>query len=109
MKFLLDHQLPLRLAMYLRRRGHDCVCASDLGFGNTDDAAIWAHCIREERVLISKDEDFIHLAVRKNDVGRLVWVRLGNCHNAVLVAAFDRAHDQLIQSLESGRRIVELR
>ena len=60
-------------------------------------------------MLVSKDEDFLFLANRPRETGRLVWVRLGNCRNVALLAAFDRMHDRIVSALEAGQRIVELR
>jgi predicted nuclease of predicted toxin-antitoxin system len=60
-------------------------------------------------VVVSKDEDFVFLANRPSDRGRLVWVRLGNCRNAALVAAFDRTLDTVVEALASGQRIIEIR
>jgi predicted nuclease of predicted toxin-antitoxin system len=109
MKWLIDNQLPIKLATYLAARGHDCSHILDLGMDEADDVEVWRLADREQRVLISKDEDFIFLANRPGDTGRLVWVRLGNCRNAALIAAFDRVHDALVQALETGQRVVELR
>jgi predicted nuclease of predicted toxin-antitoxin system len=60
-------------------------------------------------VVISKDEDFVFLANRPGDRGKLIWVRLGNCRNPALIAAFNRVHDQIFDALASGQRIVEVR
>ncbi len=59
-------------------------------------------------MLVSKDEDFDVLAARLGDQGRLVWVRLGNCRNAALLAAFDAIHDDLVAAIDAGRRVVEV-
>ena len=59
--------------------------------------------------MVSKDEDFVFLANRPGDTGRLRWVRLGNCRNVPLLAAFDRTRDAIIGAILSGQRIVELR
>jgi predicted nuclease of predicted toxin-antitoxin system len=108
-KFLIDNQLPLKLALHLREKGHEASHLIDHGLGDADDVSVWAHATGQQSVLISKDDDFVFLANRPGDNGRLVWVRLGNCRNAALIAAFDRVHDELIYALESGQRIVELR
>ena len=61
MKLLIDNQLPAALATHLRATGHDAVHVLDIGLDSADDADIWAHCIADARVLISKDEDFVIL------------------------------------------------
>jgi predicted nuclease of predicted toxin-antitoxin system len=109
MKFLIDNQLPRSLAAYLVRRGHECNHVFDIGLDEADDVELWSHCAREQSILVSKDEDFIYLAARPGDAGRLVWVRLGNCRNAALIEGFDRVHDALVLAFESGQQIVEVR
>jgi len=63
----------------------------------------------EQRILVSKDEDFLILAARPGDQGRLVWVRLGNCRNPALLASFDRSRQALLEALTSGQRVIEIR
>jgi predicted nuclease of predicted toxin-antitoxin system len=109
MRFLVDNQLPLLLAAHLRTRGHDGVHVLDIGFDTASDAEVWARATAEGRVVVSKDEDFVFLALRPGDAGRLVWVRLGNCRNRALLDAFDRAHDAMIAAFDAGQRIVEIR
>lgn len=109
MKFLVDNQLPLLLTNHLRARGHDCVHVLDLGMEKASDADVWARATADGHVVVSKDEDFVFLAIRPGDAGRLVWVRLGNCRNRTLLDAFDRAHDAMINALDTGQRIVEIR
>lgn len=109
MNFLIDNQLPRALAIHLRTLGHDCVHVLDLNLSTSDDSEIWEFAKTQDRIVVSKDEDFIFLANRPNETGRLVWVRLGNCRNVALIAAFDRIHDQLVHTFATGQRIVELR
>jgi predicted nuclease of predicted toxin-antitoxin system len=109
MKLLVDNQLPVQLAVFLRSRGHDCLHVADLGLAKANDIELWDRCGRELRVLVSKDDDFVSLANRPGDTGRLIWVRLGNCRNNALMAAFDHIHAELVLAIESGQRIVEVR
>jgi len=109
MKLLVDNQLPLALAAFLRQRGHQCCHVIDLGLDEATDVQVWNRCVLEGWVLISKDEDFLFLAKRPGDTGRLIWVRLGNCRNPALVEAFARANDDLISAFDEGQRVVEIR
>jgi predicted nuclease of predicted toxin-antitoxin system len=109
MKFLVDNQLPPLLSKYLQQHGHDSAHVADLALDEADDLDLWEYCIREGSILISKDEDFVFLAWRPGDIGRLLWVRLGNCRNPALIDAFNVKYDGLITAFESGLRIVELR
>jgi predicted nuclease of predicted toxin-antitoxin system len=60
MRFLVDAQLPRRLARWLGARGQDAVHTLDLPDGNrTQDAAIGDLACREDRIVITKDSDFV--------------------------------------------------
>lgn len=109
MKLLVGNQLPLALAVHLRGWGFDCTHLLEIGLDTADDITVWGHAIADERIVVSKDEDFLLLASRPGDRGRLIWVRLGNCRNAALLAAFDRTRDALLQAAASGQRVIELR
>jgi predicted nuclease of predicted toxin-antitoxin system len=108
-KFLVDHQLPVALAEFLRSRGHDSQHVSELGLKNDDDLTIWKHATSNNFVLISKDQDLFNFASRPNEQGKLVWVRLGNCRNQPLLRAFEEFLPRVLQSFDEGNRIIEIR
>ena len=109
MKLLVDNQLPLALAVHLRGWGLDCIHVLEVALSSADDPVIWDKARADGRIVVTKDEDFLLLASRPGDTGRMVWVRLGNCRNAALIAAFDRARDALVQAMQAGQRVIELR
>lgn len=58
-RFLVDAQLPLRLARTLTRSGFDTLHTRDLPKGNaTQDADINRLSLAEERIVVTKDADF---------------------------------------------------
>jgi len=109
MRLLVDNQLPLALAVHLRGWGLDCVHVLEIGLNQASDTDIWNRATADVRIVISKDEDFLLLASRPGDLGRMIWVRIGNCRNPALLAAFDRTREPLLQAILSGQRIIELR
>lgn len=109
MKFLVDNQLPAALARFLTSRGQDALHVLDLKMDELDDNHIWNYAAAEGRAIVSKDEDFLHLANREGDSGVFVWVRIGNCRKQALITAFDRTLSDLISALEAGHRVVEVR
>lgn len=60
MKFLVDAQLPRRLSQRLDALGHNATHTLDLPKGNrTPDAVINELSAAEERVVVTKDADFV--------------------------------------------------
>jgi predicted nuclease of predicted toxin-antitoxin system len=108
-KFLVDNQLPAALAQYLRKRGFDCEHVLEIGLASASDLALCRYAETQERILISKDEDFFYLASQSASKVRFVWVRLGNCRTAVLLAAFEQHWSTIESCLKAGDRIVEIR
>jgi len=85
--FLIDAQLPRRLARKLRELGHDALHTLDLPGGNrTPDPEINAVAQRDNRVVITKDADFVNSFLLLGQPGKLVLISTGNVTNAELEA-----------------------
>lgn len=85
MKFLVDAQLPPSLAALLREQGHDAIHTESLPEGNfATDATIIDICVKEGRILLSKDSDFYHTFVLKPKPYKLLLVRTGNVQKGKL-------------------------
>ena len=109
MKFLIDAQLPPALAVQLRAAGHAAVHVTDVLPGNAADIALLDHAVAQGQVIVSKDADFVQLAAQARLPVQLLWVRLGNCGNRLLVDRLMAALPSLLSGLESGAAVVELR
>ena len=79
-----------------------------VGLDPSIDEVVWSWAAREERIVVSKDEDLFFLANRGGDRGRLLWVRIGTCRRERLHEAFTRSFASIEAAFESGQRIVEL-
>jgi predicted nuclease of predicted toxin-antitoxin system len=108
-KFLVDNQLPPALARWLEAAGHDAVHVLDRDLALADDRELWLVAGKEERVVVSKDEDFFILATRPGETGRLLWIRLGNCRKNALISALEASWPSIEESFSGGQRIVEFR
>ncbi|REJ07230.1 hypothetical protein DY023_04365 [Microbacterium bovistercoris] len=90
MRFLVDAQLPARLALWLRKVGFDAMHSSDLPDGNrSTDADIAKIADADDRVVVSKDADFLLSHVVSGSPQRLLVVATGNIRNDELIALFD--------------------
>jgi predicted nuclease of predicted toxin-antitoxin system len=93
----------------LAAQGHDAVHVLDLGLGQANDREIWAIAAGQERVVISKDEDFLFLATQSGEKGRLLWLRIGNTRKAALLAVLLPRMPDIETLFQQGQRIVEVR
>lgn len=102
MNFLVDAHLPRRLTFHLRAAGHDVVHTLDLPNKNrTTDEEINALSVQEQRIVITKDSDFVDsfLVVRKPY--KLLLISTGNITNAELEALFVPAIPQIVAAFGS--------
>ena len=109
MTFLVDNQLPQALVRFFISRGHSAKHVLDLGLDEASDTVIWKYAGGNHCVIVTKDEDFISLSLQGGTETQVVWVRLGNCRTPALLAAFENALPKLVQALQQGGRVVELR
>ena len=102
MKFLVDAQLPVRLAIFLRSQGYDTLHTSDLAFKNsTSDGEINIISLREERVVITKDSDFFDSFMLRREPFKLLLITTGNINNLDLEILFAKNIGQLIELFQS--------
>tara|TARA_R110000787_G_scaffold20671_1_gene61546 strand:- start:1519 stop:1848 length:330 start_codon:yes stop_codon:yes gene_type:complete len=106
-RLIVDQQLPPVLADWLRGQGWQAVHVRDLGLASASDIAIWTEAQRDQAVVISRDDDFVGLAQRMGGA-RVVWVRLGNCTNATLLATIEVHWPGIAARLDAGEVLVEL-
>lgn len=108
MRFLVDAQLPQRLAHWLGEAGHDVVHTSNLPSGNrTEDSEILEVSLRERRVVITKDADFIDSLILRQSPHGLLLISTGNIGNTELIRLFSENLEELIRVLDTCK-FVEL-
>src|SRR5437016_3939905 len=102
MKYLIDNQLPSGLVRHLGTHALEATHVGEVGLAQGTDRDLWQFAAANGYAVISKDEDFLHLSVADPNGPPFIWVRLGNCRNAALFAAFDRVLPQLLAALAAG-------
>lgn len=107
-KFFVDAQLPPVLKSWLIRQGHDCTHALDLPKkDSTPDIEIVEVVNEEDRVLISKDGDFLKLRLLTGKPQKLLIITTGNIRNSQLIASFERNFGSALRLFKTFE-IVEL-
>jgi predicted nuclease of predicted toxin-antitoxin system len=89
MKFLVDAQLPVRLARFLQASGQDAIHTKDLPQKNsTSDTQINDISIQQERIVITKDSDFVNSFLTIQKPYKLLLITTGNIKNSELKELF---------------------
>ena len=100
MRWLVDAQLPRRLAEHLAGWGDEAEHTLDLPLANaTPDAMVIERSKLTAAVVMTKDADFVnHFHVYGEP--RLLLISTGNIGNNELIALVARQHGQIVQAFE---------
>ena len=109
MNFLVDAQLPPALTVWLIRQGHIAQHIDELGLRAADDITIWNNALKLGAIIITKDEDFAERTGRTEVGPTIVWLRLGNSTNRALIEWLAPRWEDVVELLEAGNRLVEVR
>lgn len=109
MHFLIDAQLPPRLAKMLRSAGHEAEHLFELGVPRLPDQDVWRIASERGAAIVTKDADFAAMRMRFADGPMVIWVRMGNIANGALLALFERALPEIVAAADAGEVLVELR
>ena len=100
MKFIIDAQLPRRLARFLQDLGYDAIHTLDLPQQNaTSDSSINALSIAQQRIVITKDSDFVDSFLTIQEPYKLLLISTGNIKNSELETLFSTHLTQIVDLL----------
>lgn len=105
MKFVVDENLPPKLAAWLRDQGFEAVHVFDVALDRTPDPRIRNAAAQAGWVIVTKDNDFVRLQ-RLAD-GPLLFLTCGNLPRAELMRAVAAEWSELLRRLEAGEHLVE--
>ncbi|MBL8204363.1 MAG: DUF5615 family PIN-like protein [Blastocatellia bacterium] len=101
MKFVVDAHLPRRLARFLQQIGCDALHTLDLTQGNrTPDKWINELSLAQQRIVITKDADFVDSFWLRQEPWKLLLVSTGNIHNTELLTLFQANLEQIAAGFE---------
>lgn len=86
-RFYFDVHIPRAVAMGLRRRGIDVVRAQEVGLADVTDEAHLAFALRERRVMVSQDADFIVLVEQGHSNCGLAYCEQGSRSIGEMISA----------------------
>ena len=98
MKFIVDAQLPVTLAKLIQWKGNDCLHTDDLpDKEKTGDDELRNISLGQNRIIISKDTDFLQSHLLKGVPPKLLMVTTGNIGNKQLIRIFDKNWEEIIK------------
>ena len=102
MKFIIDAHLLRRLARLLQQAGYDAIHTLDLSRGNrTPDSFINQISAQEQRVVVTKDADFVDSFWLRQEPWKLLLVSTGNIRNADLIAIFQANLEKIVAGFDT--------
>jgi predicted nuclease of predicted toxin-antitoxin system len=105
-KFIVDAQLPKALSEFLNESGFESIHTLDLPEKNqTVDSRIAAIANEENRIVISKDVDFLESFLIKSEPRKLIMVKTGNIVNRQLIKIFEDNIAIIIQMISRSNLI----
>ncbi len=108
MKFIVDAQLPKSLSDFLADKGFDSIHTLELPDKNkTSDTQISKLANSDQRIVISKDVDFLESFIVKAEPEKLIMVKTGNISNKKLIKLFD-ANLEIIVKMISRSNLIEI-
>ncbi|HYX06297.1 MAG TPA: DUF5615 family PIN-like protein [Bacteroidales bacterium] len=106
MKFIVDAQLPKSLSDFLKEKGFDSIHTLELPDKNrTGDKIINEISKEQERIVISKDLDFLESYLVKSEPERLVLVKTGNIPNKYLLEIFSKNLNLIVEMLKRSKLV----
>ena len=110
MKFLIDTQLPPKLATYLRSKGFHSIHTTYFENGHLlDDKRIIEIAIQENRIIVTKDSDFLDNYLLKGSPPKVLLLEFGNLTNKKLISYFENHLQLVIQTFEEESNLVVFR
>ena len=107
MKFLVDTQLPPKLSKYFLAQNYDSKHTTDLLEGHLlKDSEIIEIAIAEERVVVTKDQDFFDNYLLKGAPPVVLLLEFGNIGNQELIDFFTANQSTLLNLLEGGSEMI---
>jgi predicted nuclease of predicted toxin-antitoxin system len=107
--FVIDANLPPALATLIEGLGHPAVHVADLAAVDSDDTVVWSLAKDRGSVIVTKDSDFPAMAAIRPNGPPIVWLRMGNTRKAHLITCVMKIWPDVIQALQAGEVVIEIR
>jgi len=102
LRLLLDANLSWRSVSILKNHFDDCLHVDNIGlFLPAKDIEIWEYAKNNGMLIVTNDEDFLHLSMIKGFPPKVVLLRTGNQNRKFLDQVLIFRKDQIVNFVES--------
>ena len=109
MKFWIDAQLSPTLAPWLSDTfGVQAFSLEWIGLQQANDRRIFSAAREANAVVITKDQDFVHLLNQLGPPPQVVWITCGNTSNAQMREILQQNFQRVLSLLQSGESLIEI-
>ena len=98
LRFLIDTQLPFTLVAKLKGMGFDAIHTTYFSQDYLlNDAAIRKIAVEQNRIIITKDTDFLEYYIVKGAPPKVFLIELGNIRNEELFIVFENNKSKILE------------
>ncbi len=109
MEFLVDTQLPPGLTMFLAKAGQNAKHTIDYAEGALmKDQKIIEIASAENRIIITKDRDFLDYYILKGAPPKVLLIQLGNATNKNLIESLNKHLVSIVTGFSEGHNLISL-
>ena len=106
MRFLVDAQLPKSLSDFITQKGYDSIHTLELAAKNrTTDYEINKIASDQNRIVITKDNDFLESFILKSEPSKLILITTGNIPNNQLLDLFNKNFTIIIEKINVNKLV----
>src|SRR4051794_31353965 len=91
MKLLLDQNLSRKIVPHIQSDHPGSCHLTSVLQPSADDVSIWQYAKEHGFAIVTKDDDFERRSVLHGHPPKIIWIRLGNCATADVVALLQRS------------------
>ncbi len=102
MKLLLDQNLSRRLVPVLDTYFPDTTQVALIELDKVFDIYIWEYAKDNEFIIVTKDSDFEELSILYGSPPKVIWIKLGNVSNKVILEALIDNRELIRETLNNS-------
>ncbi len=107
LKFIVDTQLPPKLAKFLSDKNYDAIHTTFFPNGHLlQDKEIREIAIQENRIIVTKDNDFFDSYLTKGAPPLVLLLQFGNIKNDELIAYFQQEYSNIEELFDHGAELI---